>query len=215
MPEERTESFETSTADLFGMEEDEPKAVESVAQPAVGKPISQEISITELVEEEDAEIATSQILPEEIATSEQPEKHYPENLAEWVEYEEKIDESYNFGDLPAAKEALLKRLAMLLVKRRFTYLFGDAERISVENVRRNLIEVQKTEALDLGEEIEAAACAGSLSFIEIQKILVYALMSGLQLRLRNAWIKRLKRELPVQMMLTRIGKRQRRTACSL
>ena len=164
MPEERTESFETSTADLFGMEEDEPKAVESVAQPAVGKPISQEISITELVEEEDAEIATSQILPEEIATSEQPEKHYPENLAEWVEYEEKIDESYNFGDLPAAKEALLKRLAMLLVKRRFTYLFGDAERISVENVRRNLIEVQKTEALDLGEEIEAAACAGLIEF---------------------------------------------------
>ena len=53
---------------------------------------------------------------------------------------------------------------MLLVKRRFTYLFGDAERISVENVRRNLIEVQKTEALDLGEEIEAAACAGLIEF---------------------------------------------------
>ena len=55
MPEERTESFEASTAELFDVEEDE-NMVQSVA----GKPISQEISITELVEEEDAEIATSQ-----------------------------------------------------------------------------------------------------------------------------------------------------------
>lgn len=55
MPEERTESFEASTAELFAVEEDE-NMVQSVA----GKPISQEISITELVEEEDAEIATSQ-----------------------------------------------------------------------------------------------------------------------------------------------------------
>lgn len=56
MPEERTESFEASTAELFDVEEDE-NMVQSVA----GKPISQEIPITELVEEEDAEIATSQM----------------------------------------------------------------------------------------------------------------------------------------------------------
>lgn len=159
MPEERAESFEASTAELFDVEEDE-NMVQSVA----GKPISQEISITELVEEEDAEIATSQLLPEKVATSDQPEKHYPKNLAEWAEYEEEIDESYNFGDLPAAKEALLKRLAMLLVKRSFTYLFGDAEHTSVENVRRNLIEVQEAGALDLGEGIEAAACAELIEF---------------------------------------------------
>ncbi len=55
MPEERTESFEASTAELFDVEEDE-----NMVQPVAGKPISQEISITELVEEEDAEIATSQ-----------------------------------------------------------------------------------------------------------------------------------------------------------
>ena len=66
MPEERAESFEASTAELFDVEEDE-NMVQSVA----GKPISQEISITELVEEEDAEIATSQPLPEETATNEQ------------------------------------------------------------------------------------------------------------------------------------------------
>lgn len=55
MPEERTESFEASTAELFDVEEDE-----NMVQAVTGKPISQEIPITELVEEEDAEIATSQ-----------------------------------------------------------------------------------------------------------------------------------------------------------
>mgnify|MGYP001444813667 CR=1 FL=1 len=69
MPEERRESFEASTAELFDVEEDE-NMVQSVA----GKPISQEISITELVEEEDAEIATSQPLQEETAANEQRNK---------------------------------------------------------------------------------------------------------------------------------------------
>lgn len=56
MPEERAESFEASMAELFDVEEDE-----NMVQPVAGKPISQEIPITELVEEEDAEIATSQM----------------------------------------------------------------------------------------------------------------------------------------------------------
>lgn len=69
MPEERAESFEASTAELFDVEEDE-----NMVQPVAGKPISQEIPITELVEEEDAEIATSQLLPEETAANEQRNK---------------------------------------------------------------------------------------------------------------------------------------------
>ena len=60
MPKERAESFEASTAELFGVEEGEPEAVENVVQPMAGKPISQEIPVAELMEEEDAEIATSQ-----------------------------------------------------------------------------------------------------------------------------------------------------------
>lgn len=55
MPEERTESFEASTAELFDVEEDE-----NMVQAVTGKPISQEIPVAELMEEEDAEIATSQ-----------------------------------------------------------------------------------------------------------------------------------------------------------
>lgn len=60
MPEERAESFEASTTELFDVEEDETAEDESVVQPVAGKPISQEIPVAELMEEEDAEIATSQ-----------------------------------------------------------------------------------------------------------------------------------------------------------
>lgn len=60
MPEERAEGFEASTAELFGVEDDETAEDESVVQPAAGKLISQEISVAELVEEENAEIAMSQ-----------------------------------------------------------------------------------------------------------------------------------------------------------
>ena len=66
MPEERAESFEASTAELFDVEEDE-----NMVQPVAGKPISQEILVAELMEEEDAEIATLQLLPEETAANEQ------------------------------------------------------------------------------------------------------------------------------------------------
>lgn len=69
IPEEMAEGFEASTAELFDVEEDE-----NMVQPVAGKPISQEIPITELVEEEDAEIATSQLLPEETAANEQRNK---------------------------------------------------------------------------------------------------------------------------------------------
>lgn len=71
MPEERTESFEASTAELFGVEADETAEDESVVQPAAGKTISQEIPVAELMEEEDAEIATSQMIPESSTASEQ------------------------------------------------------------------------------------------------------------------------------------------------
>ena len=96
MPEERAESFEASTAELFDVEEDE-NMVQSVA----GKPISQEISITELVEEEDAEIATSQLLPEETAANEQrnesidaAEKQQMGHCLHRPEYECSLPEKY-------------------------------------------------------------------------------------------------------------------------
>ncbi|MEE0208342.1 MAG: hypothetical protein UEM33_03990 [Enterocloster sp.] len=96
MPEERAESFEASTAELFDVEEDE-----NMVQPVAGKPISQEISITELVEEEDAEIATSQLLPEETAANEQrnepveaAEKHQMGHCLHRPEYACSLPEEY-------------------------------------------------------------------------------------------------------------------------
>ena len=55
IPEEMAEGFEASTAELFDVEEDE-----NMVQAVTGKPISQEIPVAELMEEEDAEIATLQ-----------------------------------------------------------------------------------------------------------------------------------------------------------
>lgn len=75
------EGFEASTAELFDVEEDE-----NMVQPVAGKPISQEIPITELVEEEDAEIATSQLLPEETAANEQ--RNEPVEAAEKQQMEQ-------------------------------------------------------------------------------------------------------------------------------
>lgn len=69
IPEEMAEGFEASTAELFDVEEDE-----NMVQAVTGKPISQEIPVAELMEEEDAEIATSQLLPEETAANEQRNK---------------------------------------------------------------------------------------------------------------------------------------------
>lgn len=84
MPEERTESFEASTAELFDVEEDE-----NMVQPVAGKPISQEIPVAELMEEEDAEIATSQ--PQDSMT-------IREFIKAWKEYQ--------LGDFKRAMRAM-------------------------------------------------------------------------------------------------------------
>lgn len=96
MPEEMAESFEASTAELFGVEEDE-----NMVQPVAGKPISQEIPIAELMEEENAEIATSQLLPEETAANEQwnepveaAEKQQMGHCLHRPEYECSLPEEY-------------------------------------------------------------------------------------------------------------------------
>ena len=84
MPEEMAEGFEASTADLFDVEEDE-----NMIQPVAGKPISQEIPVAELMEEEDAEIATSQ--PQDSMT-------IREFIKAWKEYQ--------LGDFKRAMRAM-------------------------------------------------------------------------------------------------------------
>lgn len=84
MPEERTESFEASTAELFDVEEDE-----NMVQPVASKPISQEIPVAELMEEKDAEIATSQ--PQDSMT-----------IREFI----KVWKEYQLGDFKRAMRAM-------------------------------------------------------------------------------------------------------------
>lgn len=84
MPEEKTGSFETSTAELFDVEEDE-----NMIRPVAGKPISQEIPVAELMEEENAEIATSQ--PQDSMT-------IREFIKAWKEYQ--------LGDFKRAMRAM-------------------------------------------------------------------------------------------------------------
>ncbi len=84
MPEEKTGSFETSTAELFDVEEDE-----NMIRPVAGKPISQEIPVAELMEEEDAEVATSQ--PQDSMT-------IREFIKAWKEYQ--------LGDFKRAMRAM-------------------------------------------------------------------------------------------------------------
>ena len=84
MPEEKTGSFETSTAELFDVEEDE-----NMIRPVAGKPISQEIPVAKLMEEEDAEVATSQ--PQDSMT-------IREFIKAWKEYQ--------LGDFKRAMRAM-------------------------------------------------------------------------------------------------------------
>ena len=81
MPEEKTGSFETSTAELFDVEEDE-----NMIRPVAGKPISQEIPVAELMEEE---VATSQ--PQDSMT-------IREFIKAWKEYQ--------LGDFKRAMRAM-------------------------------------------------------------------------------------------------------------
>ena len=89
MPEERAEGFEASTAELFGVEEDEPEAVESVAHSVANKPISQEIPVTELMEEKETEIAMSQT-DTEASTNEAKERTDIELLRELLERKKQL-----------------------------------------------------------------------------------------------------------------------------
>ena len=84
MPEEMAEGFEASTAELFGVEDDE-----NMVQPVAGKPISQEIPVTELMEEKETEIATSQT-DTEASTNEAKERTDIELLRELLERKKQL-----------------------------------------------------------------------------------------------------------------------------
>ena len=94
-----------------------------------------------------------------------------ENAAEkqqtevWINPEEEhVDENYNLGDMPQTKESLIKRLAALLVRERWPRLKYEFRGISLDTAKSSLKYLQRTQKLELGDGIEAAACEDIIEF---------------------------------------------------
>lgn len=94
-----------------------------------------------------------------------------ENAAEkqqkevWINPEEEhVDENYNLGDMQQTKESLIKRLAALLVRERWPRLKYEFRGISLNMAKSSLKYLQRTQKLELGDGIEAAACEDIIEF---------------------------------------------------
>lgn len=83
----------------------------------------------------------------------------------WINPEEEhVDENYNLGDMPQTKESLIKRLAALLVRERWPRLKYEFKGISLNTAKSSLKYLQRTQKLELGDGIEAAACEDIIEF---------------------------------------------------
>ena len=83
----------------------------------------------------------------------------------WITPEEEhVDENYNLGDMPQTKESLIKRLAALLVRERWPRLKYEFKGISLNTAKSSLKYLQRTQKLELGDGIEAAACEDIIEF---------------------------------------------------
>lgn len=111
-------------------------------------------------------VATSQ---QSVAADEQQET--AGNAAEkqqtevWINPEEEhVDENYNLGDMQQTKESLIKRLAALLVRERWPRLKYEFRGISLDTAKSSLKYLQRTQKLEVGDGIEAAACEDIIEF---------------------------------------------------
>lgn len=111
-------------------------------------------------------VATSQQMT---AADEQQETE--ENAAEkqqreaWVNpEEEQIDERCTIGNLPQAKESLIRHLATILVEKKWNRLAQEFQGVSVYTAKDQLKFLQDTQKLELENGIEAAACEDIIEF---------------------------------------------------
>ena len=123
-----------------------------------------------------AEELIGEMQEDSIATSQQmrvadEQQKIAENAAEkqrtevWINPEEEhVDENYNLGDMPQTKESLIKRLAALLVRERWPRLKYEFRGISLDTAKSKLKYLQRTQKLELGDGIEAAACENIIEF---------------------------------------------------
>lgn len=111
-------------------------------------------------------VATSQQSVVVDATQENTENAAEKQQTEvWINPEEEhVDENYNLGDMQQTKESLIKRLAALLVRERWPRLKYEFRGISLDTAKSSLKYLQRTQKLELGDGIEAAACEDIIEF---------------------------------------------------
>ena len=90
------------------------------------------------------------------------EKHQGEERT--TPEEEQIDEKWTIGNLPQAKESMIRCLATLVVRERWPYLKHEFGRISLERAKSQLKYIQNEQLLDLGEGVEASAGEDIIEF---------------------------------------------------
>ena len=103
---------------------------------------------------------------EEVPAASEPESAAEKQLEEeWINpEEEQIDERWTIGNLPQAKESLIRCLATLVVRERWLYLKHEFGRISLETAKSQLKSIQNKQQLDLGEGVEASAGEDIIEF---------------------------------------------------
>ena len=103
---------------------------------------------------------------EETPAASEPESAAEKQLEEgWINpEEEQIDERWTIGNLPQAKESLIRCLATLVVRERWLYLKHEFGRISLETAKSQLKYIQNKQQLELGEGVEASAGEDIIEF---------------------------------------------------
>lgn len=151
--------------------EAEQESDETMTQEADRTESSDTASFTVTAEELIGEMQEDSVATSQQMSAADEQQKIVENAAEkqrievWINPEEEhVDENYNLGDMPQTKESLIKRLAALLVRERWPRLKYEFRGISLDTAKSKLKYLQRTQKLELGDGIEAAACENIIEF---------------------------------------------------
>ena len=149
----------------------EQESDETVTQEANRTDSSDTASFTVTAEDLIGEMQEDRVAASQQMNAADKQQEIEENAAQkqwkevWINPEEEhVDENYNLGDMPQTKESLIRRLAALLVRERWPRLKYEFKGISLNTAKSSLKYLQRTQKLELGDGIEAAACEDIIEF---------------------------------------------------
>lgn len=149
----------------------EQESDETITQEADRTEPSDTASFTVTAEDLIGEMQEDRVAASQQMNAADKQQEIEENAAQkqwkeaWITPEEEhVDENYNLGDMPQTKESLIKRLAALLVRERWPRLKYEFKGISLNTAKSSLKYLQRTQKLELGDGIEAAACEDIIEF---------------------------------------------------